>query len=241
MARMGTMKTKKINSSYLQEEMTVKVYLPKEFNPIYAHEICYMQDGDDYFQMGRIATLSDTLHGEDVLVNTVFVGIHYVDRPDRLRKYHPDGKAFTAYQQFLVEEVMPYVEELLPLNPLGKTNCLIGDSLAGTFALVTAMDYPTLFPKVIMQSPLADDTVFQHVQAADSINQLSIYHSIGLDETAVETSLGYTVDFTATNDSLAAIIREEAADYIYERIENGNHTWKYWQKEMPDVLEKMLS
>lgn len=241
MARMGTMKTEDINSAYLQEEMQVKVYLPKEFNSIYAQEICYMQDGDDYFQMGRIATLSDRLHEEEVLVNTVFVGIHYVDRPDRLRKYHPKGKAFTAYQQFLIKEVMPFVEALLPLNPLGKTNSLIGDSLAGTFALATAVDYPALFPKVIMQSPLVDDAVFQRVDAADSISRLSIYHSIGLEETAVKTSLEEVVDFTRPNEKLAAILSEKGASYLFERIEKGNHTWKYWQEEMPDVLEKMLS
>lgn len=242
MARIGTMTTKTIESKYVKEEIQVKIFSPKHFNSLYPNQVCYMQDGDDYFQMGRIATLSDQLHEEEVLVNTTFVGIHYKDRADRLRKYHPDGEIFAAYQLFLLEEVMPVLEEILPLNPLGTFNSLMGDSLAGTFALVTSLKYPKTFENVIMQSPLVDDSVFHILEHYNrNLDRLQIYHSIGLKETAVKTSLGEVVDFVQPNHQLAEKIQQETHNYMYHTINEGNHTWKHWQKEMPDVLEKILS
>src|SRR5690625_5883037 len=97
MARKGTMFDKEIESVFLKEKMIVKIYEPEQYDPIYETNICIMQDGDDYFQLGRIATLSDELHDEYEIVNTYFVGIHYIDRYDRLKKYHPDGEQNEAY------------------------------------------------------------------------------------------------------------------------------------------------
>src|SRR5699024_8141600 len=97
MARKGTMYDKQIRSISLQEEMTVKIYQPEEINPLYETKVCLMQDGNDYYQLGRVATVSDRLHEDGSIVNTVFVGIHYIDRADRLKKYHPKGEQFQAY------------------------------------------------------------------------------------------------------------------------------------------------
>src|SRR5699024_9612249 len=196
--------TKEIESSYVKETFKVKIFMPKNFDSIYPNRVCFMQDGDDYFQMGRVATLSDQLHEEEVLVNTVFVGIHYINRKDRLKKYHPNGEQYMAYQQFLTKEVIPVVDELLPLNPLGKSQSLMGDSLAGTFALLTSLKYPNLFDHVIMQSPLVDDSVLQEVEKHEtSIRHLAYYHSIGLKENAVWTSVDDEVDFIGPNEQLA--------------------------------------
>src|SRR5690625_4771481 len=119
MARKGKMFDVNIESSFLQENMLIKIYQPETFNSLYENNVCIMQDGDDYFQMGRIATVSDQLHEEDEIINTTFVGIHYIDRADRLKKYHPNGEQFEAYVKFLTQEVLPMLKEKLPLNPLG--------------------------------------------------------------------------------------------------------------------------
>lgn len=240
MARKGNMYDKEIMSDFLNEKMLIKIYEPKEFNSLYENTVCIMQDGDDYFQLGRIATLSDKLHDNDEITNTTFVGIHYIDRYDRLKKYHPDGEQFEAYKQFLTKEVVPLLDEKLPINPLGTIRALLGDSLAGTIALMTALEQPATFHKVMMQSPLVTDTVFQMAKTVDN-RRLEVYHSIGLDELAVPTTKDGQVDFLTPNRELAHILQQSLSNYEYVEIENGNHTWKYWQKELPNVLAKMLS
>ena len=239
MARLGKMLEEKINSNFLNTEMSVKLYIPKEFNPIHETTHCFMQDGDDYFQMGRVATFSDRLHEAHEIVNTVFIGIHYKDRQDRLKKYHPEGEEYHAYQQFLIHEVLPLADRVLPINPLGTVRGLMGDSLAGTFAITTALEYPEHFQKVIMQSPMVDQSVLAIMNNSDAKN-MAIYHSIGLKEHAVVISLNKEMDFVQPNQEAAKILKGKFANYTYSEIEEGNHTWKYWQKEMPEILSLIL-
>src|SRR5699024_1804586 len=151
MARKGKMYDIQIESTFLQETMTVKIYEPEQYNSLYENQIVIMQDGDDYFQLGRVATVSDEMHDDYELSNTVLVGIHYIDRFDRLKKYHPDSEQYEAYKKFLIQEVIPAVENICPLNALATTFALMGDSLAGSIALLPPRDEPEIFAKIVLQ------------------------------------------------------------------------------------------
>ncbi|SNZ14248.1 Enterochelin esterase [Terribacillus aidingensis] len=236
MKRNGKMESVVIDSIFLDESLEVRWYKPETFSPLYKHQLCIMQDGNDYFQMGRIATLSDQLHSEERIQNTVFAGIHYRDRYDRIDKYYPTGKKHEAYLQFLLHEVLPLLEDDLPTLHMGATRTLMGDSLAGTFALLAAMRFPHTFGSVVMQSPLVDDTVMQEVKDARQLDSLSIYHTIGTKETAVPTSFKKEMDFVVPNRSLQAHFQSQAVDYTYRELEDAEHTWKYWQRDMKQVL-----
>src|SRR5699024_1698053 len=139
--------------------------------------------------IGRIATLSDELHENYDIVNTIFVGIHYKDRFERRERYHPAGDQNEAYVNFLINEVMPMLEEIVPINPLGITYSLMGDSLAGTLAFMTAVKHPGIFENVIMQSPLVNDAVLDAARNSEEISDVEIYHTIGLKETDVGTTV----------------------------------------------------
>ncbi|MFD2629671.1 alpha/beta hydrolase [Oceanobacillus kapialis] len=240
MGRKGSMIEKQIKSSYLQETMTLKLYQPESFSPLYKYNICIMQDGNDYYQMGRIATLSDRLHDSKEMNNTVFVGIHYKDKYDRREKYHPDGDQNQAYIKFLVHEVVPLLDELLPTYHMGQSRALMGDSLAGTLALMTAIKYPNTFGKVIMQSPYVDDTVLQAAKDAPAIHGIDIYHTIGTEETSVDTTDGKSVNFLAPNRKLYNLLTSKGVSYVYHELEDGEHTWKYWQQDMKRLLTTMF-
>lgn len=195
MGRKGKMVDKVINSLFLNETITVKWYLPEAFTPLNKYHICIMQDGNDYFQLGRVATLSDQLHEDGEIENTVFVGIHYNDRYDRQDKYHPNGAKNKAYVDFLVREVVPMLEDEIPGLYVGGSRALMGDSLAGTLALMVAASYPNTFGKVIMQSPFVDNTVINTISNASDLDKVAIYHTIGTDETEVKTTNGKKSDF----------------------------------------------
>lgn len=234
------MYTKEIDSQFIREKKELKIYEPEILSSADPYTICIMQDGNDYFQLGRVATISDRLHESGELINTIFVGIHYLDKEDRKRKYHPNGDQYDAYVQFLTDEVIPFLDELLPYNPNESIHALMGDSLAGTIALMAGISHPDLFTHVIMQSPYIDEEVMNRVSY--SANDLTnVYHSIGLQETAVETSFNRSVDFVAPNRELEAVLATKTDEYTYIEIAEGNHTWKYWQKELPDVIKLMFS
>jgi len=240
MARKGKMIDKEIESSYLNETMVLRIYQPESFSPLYKYHLCIMHDGNDYYQLGRIATLSDRLQGEGEIENTVFVGIHYKNRDDRRRKYHPTGEQHKAYTNFLIHEMVPFLDEFLPTYNMGYTRTLMGDSLAGTLALVTAFSYPNTFGKVIMQSPYIDETVLNIIKETDLNQTIDIFHTIGEKEDEAKLVDGTVVDLLTPNRKLKEILEEKDVTHYYDELENGDHTWKFWQKDLPRALEKMF-
>lgn len=238
--RKGTMFEKQINSAHLNETMTLKIYQPESFSPLYKYQICIMQDGDDYYQLGRAATLSDRLHANEAISNTILVGIQYHDKHDRRRKYHPDGEERTAYSKFLVHEAAPLLDDLFPTYHMGQSRALVGDSLSGTLAFMTALNYPHTFGKVIMQSPYINQTVIDAAQQAKNIHSIAIYHTIGTQETAVETTDGGISDFLTPNRKLQKLLEDKGADYIYHELDDSHHTWKYWQTDLPRAFTSIF-
>ncbi|MBP2258619.1 enterochelin esterase-like enzyme [Virgibacillus campisalis] len=232
---------KEIESSYLNETMTLKLYQPESFSPLNKYHICIMQDGNDYYQLGRVATLSDRLHSKEAIENTVFAGIHYQDKYDRRKKYHPSGEQQQDYIKFLIHEVVPLLDDMYPTYQMGRSRALMGDSLAGTLALMTALKYPNTFGKVIMQSPYVDEKVIDAVQNAKNMESIDIYHTIGENETAVGTTDGSVQDFVTPNRELNELLKAKGASYQYEELKNGEHTWKYWQKDLPNILPIMFN
>lgn len=231
------MDVQNIDSEYLQEEMSLKIYTPEGYSPFQQYNICMMQDGNDYYQMGRVASVSDQLHEDGDIEHTIFVGIHYQDKYDRRKKYHPDGEQQDAYIQFLSQEVVPFLDENFSTLKTGKSRTLMGDSLAGTLALMTAIKYPHIFGKIIMQSPYIDQTVLQLVENTEDLSALDIYHTIGENETAVKTTDGSILDFLIPNRELSKLLLNKGMNYEYKELTDAQHTWGYWQKDLPNALK----
>src|SRR5690625_5260826 len=238
--RKGKMTDETIQSKYLNETMTLKIYTPENFSPMYKYHICITHDGNDYYQLGRLATLSDQLHDNVEITDTVFVGIHYIDRADRFKKYHPDGELNKAYTKFLIHEVVPFLDDYLPSYHMGHSRILMGDSLAGTLSLMTALKYPHTFGKVIMQSPYVNETVLEAMKQAEQTDILEIYHTIGTAELDVPMSDGQHANFLQPNRKLKEIINKSPITYTYIELEDGEHTWKYWQDDLYRALTTVL-
>src|SRR5690625_5546930 len=62
-------------------------------------------------------------------------------------------------------------------------------SLAGTLACLVATQNLNTFDYVIMQSPLVDESVIHAAENLDLNDDLEIYHTIGLNETEVNTTV----------------------------------------------------
>ncbi|MEQ6375528.1 alpha/beta hydrolase-fold protein [Bacillaceae bacterium S4-13-56] len=239
MRRKGTMTDHSINSEFLNEKIPFKIYKPEVFSPLYKYHVAIMQDGNDYFQLGRMATISDDLHSQRRIDRTIFVGIPYQDKYDRSKKYHPNGEHNESYIRFLVHEMVPFLDDLLPTYQMGHGRILIGDSLGGTVSLMAACRYAHTFGKVIMQSPYVDEKVMDAVNHAPLLQQVDIYHTIGIAEESVTTTDGKTLDFLSANRELNQILTKKKLSYTYHELE-GDHNWGTWQKDLPNALLTLL-
>ncbi|MGG1676545.1 alpha/beta hydrolase [Neobacillus sp. NRS-1170] len=234
----GTIKELTFHSKELGEEMQLLIYLPANFSPLYKYSLLIAQDGRDYFQLGRIGRLADEYLFEREIENLIIVGVPYKNVEDRRKKYHPEGVQSQAYIRFLAHELVPFLDQEFPTYHMGSTRALIGDSLGATVSLMTALQYPHTFGKVLLQSPYVDQQVMELVADFSEPQLLDIYHIIGKQETKVQMTNGKLGDFLTPNRQLSKLLKERPFTYFYEEF-NGNHTWTYWQPDLRRAL-KML-
>jgi enterochelin esterase-like enzyme len=235
----GTVTEINIPSKELQEDIQLLVYLPASFSPLYKYSLLIAQDGKDYFQLGRIPRVVDELLDQQEIENIIIVGIPYADVHDRRRKYHPDGEQNAAYIRFLAHELVPFLDEYYPTYHMGLGRALIGDSLGATVSLMTALQYPHTFGKVILQSPYVDDQVLDAVDHHYDPHLLNIYHIIGKGETEVKTTNGEIQNFLSPNRDLHFLFNEKQFSSFYEEFD-GDHTWKHWQPDLRRALMYMF-
>lgn len=227
-------------SKELGETIQLLFYLPESFSPLYKYSLLIAQDGRDYFQLGRIGRVANELMKDGEIENLIIIGIPYKYVQDRRKKYHPDGEQNAAYIRFLAKELVPFLDEQFPSYQMGMGRALIGDSLGATVSLMTALQFPHTFGKVILQSPYVNDDIIEAVADFAHPHLLSLYHIIGKEETEVKTTSNSMEDFLTPNRELNVVIESKAFPYFYDEFE-GNHTWTYWQPDIKRALKTMFS
>lgn len=235
----GVIHEKKLFSEELGGEMTILVYLPSVYSPLYKYHLIIAQDGHDYFRLGRIGRQVEYLLSKREIDRSIIIGVPYQNVKERREMYHPEGSKFASYKRFIANELIPYADSEYPTYEVGYGRTLIGDSLGATVSLMTALDYPNMFGNVIMQSPYVDHHVLEAVSRSDDMKNISIYHQIGEKETDVHTTDGQILDFTAPNLELKQLIEQKQSEYYYETFD-GDHKWTYWQPLITPALKKML-
>ncbi len=236
----GTTEEISIFSKSLGEEVSLLIYKPANYSPLYKYHLVIAQDGQDYFTLGRISRVIEELLSEKSIPNTILVGIPYKNVRDRREKYHPEGQNHNAYIRFLAHELAPFLDEQFPTYQMGRGRVLIGDSLGGSISLLAGLQYPNTFGKIAMQSPFISEGILKKVSQFQHPHLLQLYQVIGTKETAVETTNGKVKDFLAPNRELAAIVKGKGFESFYEEFE-GNHTWTYWQPDLKRALTYILN
>lgn len=207
--------------------------------PLYTYHVIIAQDGHDYFRLGKIGRQAEELMQNKEMERSIIIGVPYENVTERRNTYHPDGPKFEAYKRFLANELVPYIDEHYPTYQVGSGRTFIGDSLGATISLMTALDYPSLFGGLILQSPYVDESVLQAVKQSSSLAHYAIIHQIGLEETAVKTTDGQVLDFIQPNEELKVLLEKSGADYLFETFE-GDHKWTFWQPLISPSLKRML-
>ncbi len=233
-----TIQREEINSAILGSSRSLKVYLPPGYNDLLSYPVVYCQDGNDFFTMGRIATISNQLILEEDVAPFIVVGVS-VERSRRTSEYAADGENTEAYKRFFCEEMIPFIEERYPIRREAKSRILAGDSLGGTVSLHIALDYPELFANILSLSGAYFPSSIDRMEEEADLSWLRMWMIVGLDETDVETSSG-TFDFVQFNRRAKLALEQRNCDLHYVE-KPGNHTWGLWQKELPDGLRHFFA
>jgi enterochelin esterase-like enzyme len=219
----------------LETEKKVLVYLPPNFDTNQKYPALFLHDGDDYFSLGRIATQANKLIDEKKINPLLIIAIP-VDKKLRTQEYSPIGARQKSHIAFMTEELLPYIQEHYPIDP--EQMVVGGSSLGGTVSLHMALEHPSIWKKILSQSGAFLPQTFSAL-SEKKLNWLSIYQSIGLEETNVSTHVG-EIDLVQRNRKVHAILQAGEAHVHYVEQE-GDHTWGTWQKELPAALQFFFS
>lgn len=225
-------------STALGEERSLRIFLPPGYNELASYPVIYCQDGEQFFNYGRIATTATRLILDEGIDPFIIVGVD-VNLKMRTDDYAPEGKRFNRYLQFFAEEMLDFVENRYAVRTTADERILAGDSLGGTVSLHLALEHRDEFRKLLSLSGAFLTSTQQAIADESDLSWLSIYQLIGLDEQAVQTDRG-TFDFLAANRSVRQLLSERKADLLYEE-KPGEHLWGFWQKELEHGLRWLLA
>lgn len=243
---MSNFKAGKINkhilhSHILERDVTLSIYLPEDYSDLFKYQVIICFDGLDFLCFGRIQREYERLRRNDEIQRAIIVGFHYEDVDKRREEFHPQGSRSHKTIQAVGKELLRFIDNTFPTYKVGNARILIGDSLAGSIAFLTALTYPTIFSQVAMLSPHSDDTVLERVNHCLQYRELTIWHAIGKEEEDFKLpTTGEPADFLTPNRALADLIQQKDMTYSYQEFDGG-HNWKSWKPLLADILKYFLN
>ncbi|OAB44552.1 alpha/beta hydrolase [Paenibacillus glacialis] len=222
-----------MDSKYLAETRNLRIYLPPGYNEILSYPVVYCQDGEEFFNFGRIATIANRLILDEGAEPFIIVGVE-VDTTVRTAEYAPFGSRFEAYVKCFAEEIIPYVQQKYPVRTETTETLIAGDSLGGSVSLHIALQYPHLFTRVLSLSGAYYEASQQLIASETDLSWLNIFMIVGLQENEFTTDTG-TYDFVQLNRDTKSLLEARGAEVHYEE-KDGHHLWGFWQKELPNAL-----
>lgn len=237
----GKISTVNVHSVILDRQVTLSVYLPEDYSDLYKSKVIFCFDGRDFLRFGQLHRVYERLRKNNDIERAIIVGFHYESVEKRRIEFHPQGKKAAQTVQAVAREIFPWIDETFPTYKVGNARLLLGDSLAGSIALLTALSYPRVMSQVGLLSPHYDETVAALIRRCQFLNALSIWHVIGKEEADFELpTSGKRADFLTPNRDMYARLSETDVRYFYKELDGG-HNWKTWKKELPELLKYFLS
>lgn len=227
-----------VPSQYLPEgSRAVRIFLPPGYNELLSYPVVYCQDGEQFFNYGRIATAATEMILEDGIEPFIIVGVD-VDIAKRTSEYSPDGALHERYATFFVEELVPFIEKNYAARSMREARIIAGDSLGGTVSLHIALKYPDHFNQIISLSGAFYAASTYMTSFEQDLSHLELYMIVGLQETAFETDRG-TFNFVTINREMKQLLASKGAKLHYSE-HDGEHLWGFWQKYVPTALKTFL-
>jgi enterochelin esterase family protein len=137
-ARPGTLEEHTVQSRVFEEDRRVQVYLPARFRRSRRYPLLVVHDGQDYLAFASLRTVLDNLVHRLEIPPLIAV---LIQSPDRMREYAADDR----HARFLVEELVPQLEDAWPLVQKPAARGLCGASFGAVASLHCAWRHPGSF------------------------------------------------------------------------------------------------
>lgn len=197
--------TKIVHSDIIQEDYTVYIKTPEDYQEYEQYPVLYILDADEYFEIA--VQQLQVLRNEVDFQMPIVIGISEEAKiGDKLNKRKRDftptissikGQEGSGGSQrflgFLEEELIPFIEQSYSTN---YEKAIYGYSYGGLFSAYALIQRPHLFQKVLMGSPALDydnGMVFNiYSQSDDALDTHIVLTANGLEKNEIRDIKKFT-------------------------------------------------
>ncbi len=229
----GTVEERIFQSRALGGPRRVKLYKPARYRDTRRYPLLVVHDGSDYDRFASLTTVLDNLiHRRDIPGLVVAM----TDPLNRMEQYRDSED----HARYIAEELVPSLEDELPLlaEPAGRG--LMGASLGAVASLSTAIRYPDMFGRLLLQSgSFAFSDIGTHDRGpvfdpiADMVNRYRA-DPFPVSE-RVFVSCGVHESLIYENRSLVPVLERTGMDVRYVEARDG-HNWENWRDRLREGL-----
>ncbi|WP_197025057.1 esterase family protein [Paucisalibacillus sp. EB02] len=221
-------------------ERDFEYYILSSHTPTEETYLLYVQDGQDYLELGSIEyTFQRLIEAKPEIANKlILVLIHPGDSMARWNAYHHKGKDFKQYISFMTKEFIPSVEEKLE-SKITKRG-LLGDSLAANISLNIAVENPANWTHLLLQSAAVSPTDVQQIENTEQLNW-NVHQTVGLKEDEFVSLITNEPLYILTRNRMLhqKLIEKNARVHYAEK--DSKHEWVFWENELVNVLDYFVS
>jgi len=258
----GDLRLHEFRSRIFGNTRFLRVWLPPQYDDAENSErhypVLYLNDGQNLFEAAtsfngvewQVDETADRLIREGAVPPMILVGIDNAGK-ERLREYMPHRSMHPIavraqgrrYPDFLMKEVMPFVERTYRIATSPENTGLGGSSLGALIALYTAMARPGVFGRLLLESPSLWASNRQAIKESRTMRiwPERIYLAVGTAEAGSPER-----DRTVVDDvrELAAILRRAVLSEKRLRLvikDGAGHTESAWAERFPEALRFLFA
>ena len=203
-----------------------------------ASNLVLFLDGSGAWQLLPSRNLLDNLFHDGRIGPTIAV---YADSPDRER----DLACSDAYLAFLVDELLPWVQEKYGVDIAPATTVISGRSLGGLFAGYACLRRPDVFGNAMMQSPSLwwgqardgrNEWLTRQFEATPG-SRARYFVAPGLFETGANSPT--SISILDSSRHFRDVLRTQGGSIEYREV-FGGHDPLNWEVSLPEGIELFL-
>lgn len=245
---------------------TLRVLLPPGYDePRHAaqrYAVLYLNDGQNLFDAStslfnpvewQVDETVSRLVAANRIAPLIVVGIDNAGKRERPAEYlpYPDEYLRPAvsspygrkYPDFLVDEVMPFINRTYRTQTGSKATGVGGSSYGAVAALYTVMHRPRVFGQLLLESPSLYIANEQLLKDCDGVRQWPrrVYVGIGTRETGDEAGDREAVSLVWRFGKRLATAGVKGKRLQVVVDEGGTHREDVWARRLPRALEFLYS
>lgn len=207
------------NSSILNNNRTIYVYTPPDYNnlPDAYFPVMIVNDGGEYLNLAKMDNILDYLISQQAIKNMIVVFVNPVNR-------NVEYDMNLEYANFIVTEIIPHIQEDYRTLTGPEDWGIMGASLGGLISVYISHLFPNVFGHCGSHSGYFPSAIQSLIEA--DMNVGTHYY---LDWGTYENTI------METNSALLNILLDK--DYIVETQEfHEGHSWGSWRAHTDNIL-----